>query len=118
LCRPAIPTAAEAQKQGRSCAARISPARSWLATAHLPRDRASDFAKLTYFLAHSLAIVVGFHDVNTFTASHMTEYLHILIEEASAAGLALHDPFYSDRNEILRALQPRNHCRTKSTGQH
>ncbi|HET6756046.1 MAG TPA: hypothetical protein VFH21_00295 [Burkholderiales bacterium] len=56
--------------------------------------------------------------MNAFTASHMTEYLHP-IEEASAAGLALHDPpLYSHRNEILRVLPPRNHCLTKSTDQH
>lgn len=59
----------------------------------------------------TIPIVVGFHDVNMFTASHTTEYLHILVEEARAVGLVLHDPpFYSGRGEILRALRPRNRC--------
>ncbi|MGH8726708.1 MAG: polysaccharide deacetylase family protein [Burkholderiales bacterium] len=68
-------------------------------------------------VAGAIPIVVGFHDVNTFTASHMTEYFHILVEEARAVGLTLHDsPFYSERSEILRALQPRNHCRANAAG--
>lgn len=57
-------------------------------------------------------IVVAFHDVNRYTARHMTEYLHILVEEAAHAGLTLdHQPFYADREEskaaaLYRATQP------------
>lgn len=40
-------------------------------------------------------VVVTFHDVNTFTANHFSEYLQILMEEALNAGLLPDDkPFY------------------------
>lgn len=46
-------------------------------------------------------VVVGFHDVNVFTASHMNEYLHILMEEAANVGLkTAAQPFYADRNDL------------------
>lgn len=49
-------------------------------------------------------IVVTFHDPNTFTASHMEEYLQILIEEAERVGLPLSiKPFYDDPTELARA---------------
>lgn len=51
-----------------------------------------------------LPVVVGFHDVNPYTARHMTEYLHILTEEARRTGFDLPDrPFYDDRRELLDA---------------
>ena len=46
-------------------------------------------------------VIVCFHDVNPYTARHMTEYLHILVDEARREGLALDDkPFYGTREEI------------------
>lgn len=46
-------------------------------------------------------VVVGFHDVNVFTASHMHEYLHILTEEAANVGLmTTAQPFYAERDEL------------------
>lgn len=52
----------------------------------------------------NIPIIVTFHDVNVFTAHHMTEYLHILIEEAERVGLSLDkEPFYDTRNEIVDA---------------
>jgi peptidoglycan/xylan/chitin deacetylase (PgdA/CDA1 family) len=51
-----------------------------------------------------LPVVVGFHDVNPYTARHMTEYLHILVEEARRTGFDLPPrPFYDDRRELLDA---------------
>lgn len=47
-------------------------------------------------------IVVTFHDVNAFTARHLTEYLHVLVQAAAAVGLALDaTPFY-DQTQALR----------------
>lgn len=49
-------------------------------------------------------IVVAFHDVNRYTARHITEYLHILVEEAAHAGLTLDaQPFYASRQESMTA---------------
>lgn len=46
-------------------------------------------------------VVVTFHDVNTFTASHFSEYLHILMEEAVKVGLLFADkPFYDATVDI------------------
>ena len=51
--------------------------------------------------AEPFPIVVQFHDVNPYTAHHMTEYLHILVEEARREGLALSSrPFYDTRDEV------------------
>ena len=48
-------------------------------------------------------VVVTFHDTNTFTASHMQEYLEILVDKAQVAGLPLaHLPFYNDGEQIQR----------------
>jgi peptidoglycan/xylan/chitin deacetylase (PgdA/CDA1 family) len=53
-------------------------------------------------------VIVNFHDVNPYTARHMTEYLHILVEEARHAGLAVADkPFYDDADEIVRVAVSR-----------
>ena len=57
-------------------------------------------------------VVISFHDVNPYTARHMTEYLHILVEEAQRVGLARPaKPFYDTIQEvtagaILRRLPP------------
>ncbi len=48
-------------------------------------------------------VVAGFHDVNTFTASRLTEYLHILTEEAVKAGLQpAEKPFYDATGDVER----------------
>jgi peptidoglycan/xylan/chitin deacetylase (PgdA/CDA1 family) len=53
-------------------------------------------------------VMVAFHDTNTFTADHMTEYLDILVEEAKATGVPLADPpFYTDTDQLLRAARKR-----------
>ncbi len=53
-------------------------------------------------------VMVAFHDINTFTADHMTEYLNILVEEARATGVPLADPpFYTDTDALLRAARKR-----------
>lgn len=53
-------------------------------------------------------IVVSFHDTNDYTASHMTEYLQILVEEARENGLVLADPpFYTDARVAERAARLR-----------
>ncbi|WP_020202965.1 MULTISPECIES: polysaccharide deacetylase family protein [Cupriavidus] len=53
-------------------------------------------------------VVVSFHDTNDYTASHMTEYLQILVEEARDNGLALADPpFYTDGRQAERAARVR-----------
>ncbi|WP_179958152.1 polysaccharide deacetylase family protein [Chitinimonas arctica] len=53
-------------------------------------------------------VVMTFHDTNPYTADHMREYLHILVEEATALSLPLADPpFYTDTAALLRAAQGR-----------
>jgi len=53
-------------------------------------------------------VIVAFHDVNPYTARHMTEYLHILKEEATRVGLDLPDkPFYGTRDESTSAAMSR-----------
>ena len=48
-----------------------------------------------------LPVVVTFHDTNTFTAAHMQEYLHILVEESRRVGLpTATPPFYNGAEEI------------------
>jgi peptidoglycan/xylan/chitin deacetylase (PgdA/CDA1 family) len=55
-----------------------------------------------------IPVVVTFHDINTFTARHMSEYLHILLQEANRVGLPLSTPaFYTDRKNIYRAALER-----------
>jgi len=49
-------------------------------------------------------VVVTFHDTNDYTASHMTEYLQILVDAARENGLPLADPpFYTDTRAAERA---------------
>ena len=54
-------------------------------------------------------VIVTFHDTNDFTASHMEDYLRILVEESQRVGLRLAAPaFYDDgvqaeRMAVLRA---------------
>ncbi|MBM3117121.1 polysaccharide deacetylase family protein [Jeongeupia naejangsanensis] len=65
-----------------------------------------------------IPVVVGFHDTNPYTASHMTEYLQILVEEAANVGLPLADPpFYTDGHAVEHAARVRgerdSYARTK-----
>lgn len=56
----------------------------------------------------TVPIVVTFHDTNTYTASHLTEYFDLLIEEAERAGLPVNNkPFYDRAAEITRAALQR-----------
>jgi peptidoglycan/xylan/chitin deacetylase (PgdA/CDA1 family) len=46
-------------------------------------------------------VVLNFHDVNPYTARHMTEYLHILVEEAHRVGFQVPvHPFLNSRTAI------------------
>jgi len=48
-------------------------------------------------------VVVTFHDTNDFTASHMEEYLRILVEESARVGLpTANPPFYDDAAMLER----------------
>jgi peptidoglycan/xylan/chitin deacetylase (PgdA/CDA1 family) len=48
-------------------------------------------------------VVVTFHDTNDFTASHMEEYLRILVEESAHVGLpTANPPFYDDAAMVER----------------
>jgi hypothetical protein len=52
----------------------------------------------------AVPIVITFHDTNDFTASHMDEYLRILVEESARVGLLLAPrPFYDDATMVERA---------------
>src|SRR4029434_1316142 len=49
----------------------------------------------------AIPVIVTFHDTNTFTASHMEEYLQILVDQAHAVGLPLARlPFYNEHEQI------------------
>lgn len=49
-------------------------------------------------------IIVTFHDTNDYTARHLDEYLHILVEESAKVGLPLaRQPFYGNGEEAERA---------------
>jgi peptidoglycan/xylan/chitin deacetylase (PgdA/CDA1 family) len=53
-------------------------------------------------------VVVTFHDTNDFTASHMEEYLVILVEESRRVGLPVApEPFYNDGPTIERVARLR-----------
>jgi len=48
-------------------------------------------------------VIMNFHDVNPYTARHMTDYLHIMVEEARLAGFSVPaKPFYDNIDEITR----------------
>jgi hypothetical protein len=46
-----------------------------------------------------MTVIVSFHDVNPYTARHMTEYLHLLVEEARHAGFSVPERPFLDRTE-------------------
>ena len=51
-----------------------------------------------------LPVVITFHDTNVYTASHLQEYLHILLEESRHVGLPIATPpFYNGAEEIEEA---------------
>lgn len=53
-------------------------------------------------------VIVEFHDVNPYTARHMTDYLHIMVEEARHVGFVIPDkPFYDDAEDIARVAAER-----------
>lgn len=53
-------------------------------------------------------VVVTFHDVNPFTASHIDEYLQILLDSAAKAGLPLAErPFYDSADSVEAAALAR-----------
>lgn len=53
-------------------------------------------------------VIVAFHDTNDFTASHMTDYLRILVDTARDNGLPLADPpFYTDTKAAEHAVLAR-----------
>lgn len=64
------------------------------------RDRLA--ANALPVVAGRVPIVVTFHDTNDYTATHLEEYLRILVEEAQDLGLPVDEkPFYDDATEIL-----------------
>lgn len=55
-----------------------------------------------------IPVVVTFHDLNTYSARHMQEYLQILLDVAADVGLATDkQPFYSQRDALQRAALTR-----------
>ncbi len=55
-----------------------------------------------------IPVVVTFHDLNTYTARHMQEYLQILLDVAVDVGLATDaKPFYDQRTALERAALKR-----------
>ncbi|WP_372867499.1 polysaccharide deacetylase family protein [Pseudomonas sp.] len=56
-----------------------------------------------------IPVVVTFHDLNTYTARHMQEYLQILLDVAVDVGLATDaKPFYDQRLPLERAALKRS----------
>ncbi len=56
----------------------------------------------------STPVVVTFHDVNTYTARHIEEYMEILLDVAKELDIPLAaKPFYDDRAELERAALAR-----------
>jgi peptidoglycan/xylan/chitin deacetylase (PgdA/CDA1 family) len=59
-------------------------------------------------VAGNIPVVVTFHDVNSYTADHMAEYLQILMDCARAVQLpTASKPFYDDKTELERAALAR-----------
>lgn len=55
-----------------------------------------------------IPIVVTFHDLNTYTARHLPEYLQILLDSAAEVGLSTAPrPFYDQREALERAALAR-----------
>ncbi|MET1079334.1 MAG: polysaccharide deacetylase family protein [Pseudomonas sp.] len=59
-------------------------------------------------VAGEIPLVATFHDLNSYTARHLQEYLQILLEEAHQAGLTTAAiPFYDNRVALQRAALAR-----------
>ncbi|WP_211453264.1 polysaccharide deacetylase family protein [Collimonas antrihumi] len=57
----------------------------------------------------SIPVVVTFHDINSYTADHMAEYLQILMDCARAVQLpTATKPFYDDKGALERAALARS----------
>jgi peptidoglycan/xylan/chitin deacetylase (PgdA/CDA1 family) len=57
----------------------------------------------------SIPVVVTFHDINSYTADHMAEYLQILMDCARAVQLpTAAKPFYDDKGALERAALARS----------
>ncbi|WP_244545120.1 polysaccharide deacetylase family protein [Collimonas sp. OK607] len=57
----------------------------------------------------SIPVVVTFHDINSYTADHMAEYLQILMDCARAVQLpTAAKPFYDDKAALERAALARS----------
>lgn len=57
----------------------------------------------------SIPVVVSFHDINSYTADHMAEYLQILMDCARAVQLpTASKPFYDDKAALERAALARS----------
>lgn len=55
-----------------------------------------------------VTVIMNFHDVNPYTARHMTEYLHILVDEARRVGFAIPPkPFCDGTADLTRAALER-----------
>lgn len=71
----------------------------------------------------TIPLVITLHDLNPVTAMRMTDYLHILVEEARDLGLPLADkPFYDNATDIievasLRAIPPKPIFATAQTNE-
>ena len=51
-----------------------------------------------------ITVILNFHDVNPYTARHMTEYLHIVVEEARRVGFAVPShPFFDGAKSLMGA---------------
>ncbi|MGV8842847.1 MAG: polysaccharide deacetylase family protein [Pseudomonas sp.] len=60
-------------------------------------------------VAGVIPVVVTFHDLNTYTAEHMQEYLQILLDGAQDVGLmTAAQPFYAQRADLQRAALARS----------
>jgi peptidoglycan/xylan/chitin deacetylase (PgdA/CDA1 family) len=70
--------------------------REQLAAGRLPASRGA------------IPVVIGMHDINRFTASHLREYLSLLVEEARYLGIPLTGkPFYDGLDELNQAALAR-----------
>jgi peptidoglycan/xylan/chitin deacetylase (PgdA/CDA1 family) len=71
---------------------------------HLARTRERWAAGSMPVVDGATPVVVTFHDVNTYTARHIGEYMDILLDVASELHMTLAPkPFYDDRAELERA---------------
>lgn len=57
----------------------------------------------------AIPVVVTFHDINSYTARHLVDYLQILIEVAKELNMPTASlPFYTDRDAVERAAHARS----------